>query len=171
MAVEHILCKVSLNIYGKNPMHRHESLAAFWPVGGMTSPESPRRCARTTSSIWPNVPTAARGRSFHRSLDVTLAVLTSLAVFFFLFALAVLKHIKPLEHVAFNVFGLDIADTYHMLVSAGIAGLGFSVIALLLVLTATPAPSYLGGIAVERAKLIEERLPAAMAAIKAFRSR
>ena len=110
-------------------------------------------------------------QSFHRGLDVSLAVLTSLAVFFFLFALAVLKHIKPLEHVAFNVFGLDIADTYHMLVSAGIAGLGFSVIALLLVLTATPAPSYLGGIAVERAKLIEERLPAAMAAIKAFRSR
>jgi hypothetical protein len=107
-------------------------------------------------------------QSFHRGLDVSLAVLTSLAVFFFLFALAVLQHIKPLEHVAFNVFGLDIADTYHMLVSAGIAGLVFSVIALLLVLTATPAPSYLGGIAAERARLIEERLPAA---IKAFRSR
>ncbi|MGP8176193.1 MAG: hypothetical protein ACLP7O_16845 [Terracidiphilus sp.] len=107
-------------------------------------------------------------QKFHRSLDVTLAVLTSLAVFFFLFALAVLKHIKPLEHVAFKVFGLDIADTYHMLVSAGIAGLCFSVIALLLVLTATPAPSYLGGIAAERAKLIEERLPAA---IKSLRSR
>ena len=55
-----------------------------------------------------------------------------------------------------------------MLVSAGIAGLVFSVIALALVLTATPAPSYLGGIAVERAKLIEERLPAR---IKALRSR
>ena len=107
-------------------------------------------------------------QSFHRGLDVTLAVLTSLAVFFFLFALAVLKHIKPVEHFAFNVFGLDVADTYHMLVSAGIAGLVFSVIALLLVLTATPAPSYLGGIAAERAKLIEARLPEA---IKAFRSR
>lgn len=107
-------------------------------------------------------------QSFHRGLDVSLAVLTSLAVFFFLFALAVLKHIKPLEHMAFNIFGLDIADTYHMLVSAGIAGLVFSVIALLLVLTATPAPSYLGGIAAERARLIEERLPAA---IKAFRLR
>jgi hypothetical protein len=107
-------------------------------------------------------------QKFHRSLDATLAALTSLAVFFFLFALAVLKHIRPVEHMAFNVFGLDVADTYHMLVSAGIAGLVFSVIALALVLTATPAPSYLGGIAVERAKLIEERLPAA---IKALRSR
>jgi hypothetical protein len=105
---------------------------------------------------------------FHRSLDVTLAVLTSLAVFFFLFALAVLKHIRPVEHVAFNVFGLDVEDTYHMLVSAGIAGLTFSVIAFALVLMATPAPTYLGGIAAERAKVIEERLPAA---IRSFRSR
>jgi hypothetical protein len=103
---------------------------------------------------------------FHRSLDVTLAVLTSLAVFFFLFALAVLHHIKPLEHVAFKVFGLDVFDMYHMFVSAGIAGLCFSVIAFVLVLTATPVPSYLGGIAAERAKLIEERLPAAIKAMR-----
>jgi len=105
-------------------------------------------------------------QKFHRSLDVTLFVLTSLAVFFFLFALAVLQHIKPLDHVAFNVFGLDISDMYHMLFSAGIAGLCFSVIALALVLMATPAPSYLGGIASERAKLIEERLPDAIKSLR-----
>ena len=62
---------------------------------------------------------------FHRSLDVTLAILTSTAALFFLFALAVLKHIRPLEHVAFNVFGLDIEDMYHMLFSAGVAGSDF----------------------------------------------
>jgi len=105
-------------------------------------------------------------QSFHRSLDVTLAVLTSLAVFFFLFALAVLKHIKPLEHMAFNIFGLDVADTYHMMVSAGIAGLCFSVIALVVVLTTTPAPSYLGGIAAERARILEERLPEAIRSLR-----
>jgi hypothetical protein len=105
-------------------------------------------------------------QKFHRSLDVTLAVLTSLAVFFFLFALAVLKHIKPLEHVAFNILGLDVADTYHMLFSAGIAGLCFSVIAFILVCTATPVPSYLGGIAAERAKLLEARLPAAIKSLR-----
>jgi len=107
-------------------------------------------------------------QQFHRSLDVTLAVLTSLSVFFFLFALAVIRHIKPLEHVAFNIFGLDIFDVYQMLVSAAIAGICFSVIAFVLVLTATPVPSYLGGIAAERAKLLEARLPAS---IKSFRSR
>lgn len=105
---------------------------------------------------------------FHRSLDATLAVLTSLAVVFFLFALAVVKHIKPLEHVAFNILGLDIFDMYHMLMSAGTAGLIFSVIALALVLTTTPVPKYLSGIAAERAKHLEEHLPAA---IRSLRSR
>lgn len=108
---------------------------------------------------------SARQR-FHRSLDGTLAVLTSLSALFFLFALAALKHIKPLEHMAFKVFGLDVADMYHMLFSAGIAGLVFSLIALALVLTATPAPKYLGGIAAERAKLLEERLPDAIKSLR-----
>ncbi|HET7102800.1 MAG TPA: hypothetical protein VFI20_01815 [Terracidiphilus sp.] len=107
-------------------------------------------------------------QKFHRTLDVTLAVLTSLAVVFFLFALAVVHHIKPLESYAFNVLGLDITDMYHMLMSAGVAGLIFSLVAFVLVLMATPAPTYLSGIASERAKLLEERLPAA---IKSFRSR
>ena len=91
-------------------------------------------------------------QKFHRSLDVTLAVLTSLSAFFFLFALAVIIHIKPLEYVSFNVFGLDVFDMYHMLVSAAIAAVCFSLIGLALVLTTTPAPSYLGDIAAERAR-------------------
>jgi hypothetical protein len=105
---------------------------------------------------------------FHRSLDATLAGLTAVAALFFLFALAVLKHVRPLEHVAVKMLGLDIYDMYHMLVSAGVAGLCFSVIAMALVLMATPAPSYLSGITAERAKLIEQRLPAA---IRSFRLR
>jgi hypothetical protein len=105
-------------------------------------------------------------QSFHRGLDVTLAVLTSLAVFFFLFALAVLHHIKPLENVAFKVLGLDTFDVYHMLMSAATAGVLFSVIAFVLVLTATPVPTYLGGIAAERARILEERLPAAIKSLR-----
>lgn len=107
--------------------------------------------------------TRCSGRQkFHRTLDVTLLVLTGLSVFFSIFALAVLRHIKPLENVAFNVLGLDVFDMYHMLVSAAVAGVCFSVIAFALVAMATPAPTYLGGIAAERAKLLEERLPAAI---------
>lgn len=104
-------------------------------------------------------PRCSARQKFHRSLDATLAVLTSLAALFFLFALAVLKHIKPLEHVAFKVLGLDISDVYHMLMSAGIAGLCFSVIAMALVMMATPAPAYLSGLAAERARILEEHLP------------
>ena len=105
-------------------------------------------------------------QNFHRSLDGTLAVLTSLAAVFFLFALAVMKHVKPLEHVAFKLLGLDVVDVYHMLISAGIDGLCFSLIAFALVWMATPAPSYLSGIAAERAKLIEARLPARIKSMK-----
>ena len=105
---------------------------------------------------------------FHRGLDVSLAVLTSLSVMFFLFALATIMHIKPLEHVAFNILGLDTPSMYEMLVSAAIAGVCFSLIALVFVLTATPVPTYLSGIAAERVKLIEERLPDT---IRSLRSR
>lgn len=98
-------------------------------------------------------------QKFHRGLDVALVVLTSLSFFFSVFALSVLTHIKPLENVAFNLLGLDIFDVYHMLVSAAIAGVCFSAIAFALVLMATPAPKYLGGIAAEQAKLLEEHLP------------
>jgi hypothetical protein len=105
-------------------------------------------------------------QKFHRSLDVSLAVLTSLAVFFFLFALAVLHHIKPFENVAFKVLGLDPFDMYHMLMSAATAGVLFSIIAFVLVLTATPVPTYLGGIAAERARLLEARLPARIKSLR-----
>jgi hypothetical protein len=105
-------------------------------------------------------------QKFHRSLDVTLSVLTALSVFFSIFALSVLMHIKPLEHVAFNILGLDTFDVYHMLVSAAIAGVCFSVIAFALVMMATPAPTYLSGIAAERARLLEERLPDALKSLR-----
>ncbi len=105
-------------------------------------------------------------QKFHRSLDGALALLTSLSALFFLFALAVLRHIKPFENMAFSVLGLDNPSIYTMLVAAGVAGLCFSLIALALVLTTTPASSYLGGLAAERAKLIEERLPAAIKSLR-----
>ena len=68
--------------------------------------------------------------------------------------------------VAINIFGLDIEDMYHMLMSAGVAGLIFSVIALALVLAATPAPSQLSDIASERRKYLEEHLPEAFRSLR-----
>ncbi len=107
-------------------------------------------------------------QNFHRTLDGTLAVLTALSMISFLFALAVLQRVKFMEHVAFNLLGLDKVSVYQMLVSAAFAGLGFSLIAFVLVLVTTPASAHLGGLAAHRARLIEARLPAA---IRSFRSR
>jgi uncharacterized metal-binding protein len=105
-------------------------------------------------------------QKFHRSLDGTLAVLTALSMISFLFALAVLQRVKLLEHVAFNILGLDKVSMYQMLVSAAFAGLAFSLIAFVLVLITTPATAYLGGIAADRAKLIEARLPEAIRSLR-----
>lgn len=107
-------------------------------------------------------------QKFHRTLDATLAVLTALSMISFLFALAVLQRVKYMENVAFNILHLEKISVYQMLVSAAFAGLGFSLIAFALVLMTTPATSYLGDMAAERARLIEARLPAA---IRSLRSR
>jgi len=111
----------------------------------------------------------ARCRSrqkFHRSLDVTLAVLTVLSMISFLFALTVLQRVKVMEHVAFNILGLDTVSMYQMLVSAAFAGLVFSLIAFILVMTTTPAPSYLGGMARDRAREFEAHLPEAIKSLR-----
>lgn len=107
-------------------------------------------------------------QKFHRTLDGTLAVLTALSMLSFLFALAVLQRVKFLEHVAFNILHLEVVSMYQMLVSAAFAGLGFSLIAFILVMTTTPAPTYLGGMARDRARFLEARLPES---IRSFRSR
>ena len=98
-------------------------------------------------------------QKFHRTLDASLAVLTALSMISFLFALAVLQRVKLMEHVAFKILHLEPISMYQMLVSAAFAGLGFSLIAFVLVMATTPASAYLGGIAMERARGLEARLP------------
>jgi hypothetical protein len=105
-------------------------------------------------------------QKFHRTLDATLAVLTALSMLSFLFALAVLQRVKYLEHVAFNILGLDKVSMYQMLVSAAFAGLAFSLIAFVLVLVTTPATAYLGGMAADRARLLEARLPESIRSLR-----
>ncbi len=105
-------------------------------------------------------------QKFHRSLDGTLAVLTALSMISFLFALAVLQRVKLMEHVAFNILHLETVSVYQMLVSAAFAGLGFSLVAFILVLATTPASAYLGGIAMERARTIEARLPESIRSLR-----
>ena len=105
---------------------------------------------------------------FHRRLDVTLAVLTSLLVLLSLLAVVLLRRFRPMEHVAFTVLGLDIASVYQILMAAAGVGVCLSAVVFALVLMSTPAPAHIGGLAAERLKVMEERLPAA---IKARRPR
>ncbi len=105
-------------------------------------------------------------QKFHRTLDGSLAILTALSMISFLFALAVLQRVKFMEHVAFNLLGLDKVSMYQMLVSAAFAGLCFSLIAFVLVLATTPASSYLGGMAMERARTLEARLPESIRSLR-----
>jgi hypothetical protein len=105
-------------------------------------------------------------QAFHRALDGSLAVLTALSMISFLFALAVLQRVKYMEHVAFNILHLEKISVYQMLVSAAFAGLGFSLVAFVLVLATTPASAYLGGMAAERARLIEARLPESIRSLR-----
>jgi hypothetical protein len=107
-------------------------------------------------------------QKFHRRLDVTLAVLTSLLVLLSALAMVLLRRFRPMEHVTFTLFGLDVASVYQLLLAAAGVGVCLSVIVFTLVLMSTPVPSHLGGMAAERLKTIEERLPAA---IKARRPR
>jgi hypothetical protein len=105
-------------------------------------------------------------QKFHRTLDGTLAVLTALSMISFLFALAVLQRVKYMEHVAFHILHLEPISVYQMLVSAAFAGLGFSLIAFILVMMTTPASSYLGDIAMERARGLEARLPESIRSLR-----
>ena len=112
-------------------------------------------------------PHCSARQKFHRSLDVTLAVLTSLAVFS-----SSLRWPSSSTSSRWSTWpSMSSAwishDTYHMLVSAGIAGLCFSVIALALVLTATPVPD-LPGRHRRRARQADRR--ASPAAIRSLRS-
>lgn len=111
-------------------------------------------------------PRCTARQKFHRSLDAALVVLSALSMLSFLFALAVLQRVKLLEHVAFNILGLDKISMYQMLVSAAFAGLIFSAVGFTLVLISTPAPAYLGGLAAERARLIEARLPESIRSLR-----
>ncbi len=99
-----------------------------------------------------------RGRQrLHRTIDVTLAALTSASVIVFLLALAVLHRIDPLHHWAFADLHLQHMTIVLTLQAAAIAGLLFSLLALILVAIMTPAPVYIGGMALSHARGLQER--------------
>lgn len=94
----------------------------------------------------------------HRTIDVTLAALTSASVLVFLLALAVVHHVQPLHSWAMDLH-IQKVSIQLTLQAAAIAGLVFSLVALILVAIMTPAPVYIGGVARAHARELQDHLP------------
>lgn len=95
----------------------------------------------------------------HRAIDVTLIGLSTLSILAFLLALAVIHHIEPLRTAAVAVLHLEHTQLVLTLQAAAILGLMASLIAWILVAIATPAPVYLTGVAIEQARVLQDRIP------------
>lgn len=95
----------------------------------------------------------------HRAIDVTLISLSTLSILVFLLALAVIHHIEPLRSMAILMFHLEHTQLVVTLQAAAILGLVASLAAWILVAIATPVPIYLTGVAIEQARVLQDRIP------------
>jgi uncharacterized metal-binding protein len=94
----------------------------------------------------------------HRTIDVTLISLSTLSILAFLLALAVIHRIEPLRSAAV-VMHLEHTAVVLTLQAAAILGLLASLVAWILVAIATPAPVYITGVAIEQARVLQDRIP------------
>lgn len=95
----------------------------------------------------------------HRAIDVSLITLSTISVIAFLLALAVIHHIEPLRTAAVAVLHLEHTELVLTLQAAALLGLLASLAAWVLVAIATPAPVYLTGVAMEQARVLQDRIP------------
>lgn len=98
-------------------------------------------------------------QSLHRTIDVVLIGLSSVSIAAFLFGLAVIHHVQPLQHWALVDLHLGSMSIVLSLQAAAIAGLLFSLMIWLLVAVATPAPVYLAEVALAQARVLQDRIP------------
>ncbi|AXC09411.1 hypothetical protein ACPOL_0024 [Acidisarcina polymorpha] len=96
---------------------------------------------------------------FHRTIDVSLILLSTVSTAAFLLALAVIHHIDPLQHFAIVRLHLHDIDVVLTMQFAAVAGLFASLLIWLLVALVTPAPMYIRGVALERARVLQGRIP------------
>jgi len=94
----------------------------------------------------------------HRAIDVTLISVSTLSIVVFLLALAVIHHVEPLRTAAVYVH-LEHTQMVLTLQAAAVVGLLASLAAWILVAIATPAPVYLTGVAIEQARVLQDRIP------------
>jgi hypothetical protein len=95
----------------------------------------------------------------HRTIDVVLIGLSTVSIAAFLFGLAVIHRVQPLQHWALVDLHLGSMSIVLSLQAAAIAGLLFSLLIWLLAAVATPAPVYLAEVAMAQARVLQDRLP------------
>lgn len=98
-------------------------------------------------------------QSLHRTIDVVLIRLSSVSIAAFLFGLAVIHRVQPLQHWALVDLHLGSMSIVLSLQAAAIAGLLFSLMVWVLVAVATPAPVYLAEVALAQARVLQDRIP------------
>ncbi len=91
-----------------------------------------------------------RRQHVHRMVDVLLISVTTLSIFAFLLAIAVMHRVEAITHVDFVKFHLMHAAIAISLEAVAIAGLMISMILWILVAIMTPLPGFLGGILRQR---------------------
>ncbi|WP_252263892.1 hypothetical protein [Paracidobacterium acidisoli] len=94
----------------------------------------------------------------HRAIDVALIGFTTLSVLAFILALAVIHRFQPLHSWEITMH-LSHASVVLTMQAIAIAGLLLSLLAWLLVAVATPAPIYITGMALEQARVLQNRIP------------
>jgi len=101
-----------------------------------------------------------RGRqSLHRKIDVSLAGFTFAAVLLSLIALALIYRVQPLQNWVIAGLHLQSLPFVLSLKAIAVGGVIVSIVAFLLVTMMTPAPVYLGGVAMAHARELQERIP------------
>ena len=98
-------------------------------------------------------------QSLHRTIDVVLIGLSTVSIAAFLFGLAVIHRVQPLQHWALVDLHLGSMSIVLSLQAAAIAGLLFSLMIWVLVAVATPAPVYLAEVALAQARVLQDRIP------------
>src|ERR1700761_3384182 len=93
----------------------------------------------------------------HRTIDVVLIGLSTISIAAFLFGLAVIHHVHPLQHWALLDLHLWQMPIVLTLQAAAIAGLLASLLIWVLVAIATPVPVYLAELALAQARILQDR--------------
>jgi Zn-dependent protease len=95
----------------------------------------------------------------HRTIDVVLIGVSTVSIAAFLLGLAVIYHLRPLQHWELVNLHLWQMSFVLSLQAAAIAGLLFSLLVWVLVAVATPAPVYLAEVALAQARVLQDRIP------------